>query len=181
MARTTKYTTNAKGQRVTTQNRATADLWTDMDGFESAVKVLERTFKQDTAKVYDEAFDKAMKLPEETLRQWFSSMHHRTGRTEKSYIPGKTLATFDKDIGGYAYMRVYGYNKKKSCVPIFFEYGTPRRPPYHIQPEFVIYYTHRDYKDVVHREIRKALVQKLREYQTETFSEEDLRGLELSA
>ena len=175
-----KYTTNSKGKKVTTQNRAAASIWIDdTDGVARITAILEKTFGKDTAKVYDEAYDKAMALPEEIMRQWFSSAHHRTGRTAKAYIPGKTLATFDKDVEGYTYFRVYGYDKRKSCVPIFFEYGTPRRPPYHIEPEFVIYYAVADFKDTIRQEIRRVLVQKLKEYQTTQFSESQLSRLEM--
>ena len=148
----------------TASNSASGILWVDTDGFAQAVKNVEKIFGKDTVKVYDEAFDKAMALPERIMKDWFENVHYRTGRTKRAYVPGKTVSAWDKDVEGYMYFREYGYAKNKSCVPVFFEYGSPRSPPYHIQPEFVIYYAVADFKDTIHQDIRKVIVDKLKEY-----------------
>ena len=148
----------------TTSNRATASMWFDFAAGELAVRDVEAAFGKDTAKVYDQAFDKAMALPERIMKDWFENVHYRTGRTKRAYIPGKTIAAWDKDVEGFMYFRSYGYEKGKSCVPVFFEYGTPRSPPYHIEPEFVIYYAVADFRDTIHQDIRKVIVDKLKEY-----------------
>lgn len=147
----------AKKPKSTTANRAAASMWFDDASFYDAVKSVEKVFGRDSAKVYDKAFDRAMALPEEIMRQWFSNTHHRTGRTEKAYIPGKTVSAWDKDVEGYMYYRAYGYDKKKAVTPVFFEYGTPRRPPYRIEPEFVIYYAVRDFKDVIRGQLIRTI------------------------
>lgn len=137
--------------------RTAASIYTAWDGFYDAAAAVERAFGPDSAKIYDKAFDEAMALPEEIMRQWFANVHYRTGRTKKAYIPGKTLARWDKNLEGYEYFRVYGYDKKKTVVPIFFEYGTPRKPPYHIKPEFVIYYAVADFRDVIPVEMARVM------------------------
>ena len=146
-------------KKVTTSSRTTDSIWFDDTGTDLMFKDIEKAFGRDAAKVYDSALDEAFATPEAVLRDWFKDVHYRTGRTAKAYVPGKTMATFDRDIEGYAYYRIYGYDKKKSCVPIFFEYGTPRSPPYRIKPEFIIYYVKKDFKG----QMPEALVEALRE------------------
>lgn len=145
-------------------HRSTADQWVDMDAFAEVTKAVEKVFGKDTKQVYDEAFDVAMKVPNAVLADWFGRQHRRTGATTKAYIPGKTLADWDKNIEGYQYYRVYGYDRKKTVVPSFFEYGSPRKAPYRIEPEFVIYYSFRDFKDTIHKDLRRVIVQKLKDY-----------------
>lgn len=149
----------------TTSNRATASMWFDFAAGELAVRDVEAAFGKDTAKVYDKALDEAFATHEAALRDWFADRHRRTGRTAKAFMPGRTLAAWDADFQGYAYYRAYGYDKRKSCVPIFFEYGSPRKPPYHIEPEFVIYYVMRDSKGEIHERMVEAINEEWRRRQ----------------
>ena len=152
-------------KRVTTANRTTDSIWFDTTGSDQMFRDIEAAFGRDAAKVYDKALDEAFATPEAVLRDWFGDLHYRTGRTAKAYVPGKTMATFDRDIEGYAYYRAYGYDKKKSCIPVFFEYGTPKSPPYHIKPEFVIYYVKKDFKGQVTERIIEAVNEEWRKRQ----------------
>ena len=152
-------------KKVTTSNKTTADIWFDTTGSDQMFRDIEAAFGRDAAKVYDKALDEAFETPEAVLRDWFGDLHYRTGRTKRAYVPGKTMATFDRDIEGYAYYRTYGYDKKKSCVPIFFEYGSPSRPPYRIKPEFVIFYVKKDFKGQVTERIIEAVNEEWRKRQ----------------
>ena len=152
-------------KKATTASRTTDSFWFDDTGTDLMFKDIEKAFGRDAARVYDKALDEAFVTPEAVLRDWFKGVHYRTGRTAKAYMPGKTVAAFDRDLEGYAYFRMYGYDKKKSCVPIFFEYGSPSKPPYRIEPEFIIYWVKKDFKGQVHEALVEALREEFRKRQ----------------
>lgn len=104
----------------------------------------------DIAAVMDRAYSKGLKIPMETMQEWFKYIHHRTGDTFKAWHEPET-----KRIGNWIEY-IYGYDKKKGGLnALFFEYGTPR-----IKPEFVMYYSiknHLDlFVDIAEEEVYKA-------------------------
>ena len=98
----------------------------------------------DPKEALDRAYRRGMDQPETVMEDWFEYIHHRTGRTRRSYVRGKLVWT----KGGYAEYR-YGFDKKEGGLPaVFFEYGTPR-----IKPEFVMWYAVKGAVDVIESEM----------------------------
>jgi len=93
------------------------------------------------------AYDRAMKIPLQTMQEWFEYVHHRSGRTIGAWHDGET-----KRVGDIILYQ-YGYDKRKGGLnAIFFEYGTPR-----IRPEFVMYYSMKNHYDLAMDIIEETL------------------------
>lgn len=116
------------------------------DMIDSFIKLTE----DDITKVMDRAYTKGMKIPIQTITEWFEYVHHKTGATFESWHDPVTKRR------GTWIEYIYGYDKKNGGLNvIFFEYGTPR-----IKPEFVMYYSIKNneslFLDVAEEEVYKA-------------------------
>lgn len=135
-----------------TKKRRTA-FYVDMEPANMLVDGIDKLCNEDIVEIADRAYKAGMKIPMEQMKEWFEYIHRRTGRTVEAWHDGETRP-LSKD---YIIFQ-YGYDRRKSFTPIFFEYGTPR-----IKPEFVMYFAvknHLGLLEEIFAETMSAEVQK---------------------
>jgi len=131
---TYKASSSKKSYSSKRYKKKTVGIYTDFRAVGDLLQRAENALDSEVLPAMAEAYDRAMTIPKQEIRDWFLITHHRdhAGRhVSDSWIEGKV--SYSK---GKAMIYIFGYDRNKGGLTvIFFEYGTPK-----IDPEFKMYY-----------------------------------------
>lgn len=110
--------------------KVTGNIKFDFSNIDKAIQNAQTACEKDLMKLLASAYESATKETRQEMLDWFAVTHRRDHdgkHVADAWMDGK--ASYGKTTMTY----VFGYDSRKTLVPIFLEYGTPR-----IKPEFMM-------------------------------------------